>query len=317
MIISRTPLRMSFAGGGSDLPAFYKHFPGAVVSTTINRYVYVTVNQKFDDRIRVSYSQTEDARTVKAIRHPLVRAALKKLGFDGGIEITSIADIPSKGSGLGSSSSFTVGLLNALYAYQNQHCPAERLAKEACEIDMGGKQDQYAAAFGGFNFIKFYPHGVSVFPIICKPETTLELQKNLLVFYTGITRKASDILRHKQRAIANADTFAVLKGMTWLAQRTVDELQQNDLRAFGELLHENWKLKKLICSSVSSPQIDRWYHTARKHGAIGGKLLGAGTGGFLLFYAPQKKHSAIRTALGLRQIPISFEPQGSKIIFVH
>ena len=309
---------MSFAGGGSDLPAFYTKFPGAVVSTTINRYVYVTVNQKFDDRIRVSYSRTEDASSIARIRHPLVRAALKKLGFDGGIEITSIADIPSKGSGLGSSSSFTVGLLNALYAYQHSYCSADRLAAEACEIEKGGKQDQYAAAFGGFNFIKFYPDAsVAIRPIVCKPETIAELQRNLLVVYTGITRKASDILRHKQQAINHAEVFNTLKGMTWLAQRLVDELQQNNLRAFGEILHENWLLKKRICRSVSSPQIDKWYNTARKHGAIGGKLLGAGTGGFLLFYAPQKKHSAIRTALGLRQIPISFEPQGSKIIFVH
>lgn len=318
MIISRTPLRVSFAGGGSDLPAFYKHFPGAVVSTAINRYVYVTVNRKFDDRIRVSYSRTEDASSVSKIRHPLVRVALKKLNLTGGIEITSIADIPSKGSGLGSSSSFTVGLLNALYAYQNRHCPAEQLAKESCEIEQGGKQDQYAAAFGGLNFIQFRPDGsVTVEPIICQPETIRELQANLLVFYTGITRKAGNILKRKQREISTDAVRNIVLQMTVIARHLRSELQQNNLQAFGPLLHQNWMLKKRICSHVSSPQIDRWYDTARHHGAIGGKLLGAGTGGFLLFYAPQWHHKAIKRALALRSIPISFESQGSKIIFVH
>jgi D-glycero-alpha-D-manno-heptose-7-phosphate kinase len=326
MIISRTPLRMSFVGGGSDLPAFYRRFPGAVVSTAINKYVYITVNKKFDDRIRVSYSRTEEARSVAKIKHPLVREALRKLNLEGGIEITSIADIPSRGSGLGSSSSFMVGLLHALYAYQCEYRSAEQLARESCEIEIErcgepiGRQDQYAAAFGGFNFIQFHPDdSVSLEPIICKPETLRELQKNILVFYTGITRSSSTILKHKQETIAaEKSTQRVLQKMVKLAHQLRAELQNNNLQAFGEIIHENWLLKKSITNQISNRQIDDWYAKARRHGAIGGKLLGAGTGGFLMFYSPQEHHEAITRALaGLRRIVINFEPQGSKIIFVH
>jgi D-glycero-alpha-D-manno-heptose-7-phosphate kinase len=255
-----------------------------------------------------------------------VREALKKLNLEGGIEITSIADIPSRGSGLGSSSSFMVGLLHALYAYQCQFRSAEQLARESCEIEIErcgepiGKQDQYAAAFGGFNFIQFYPDdAVSLEPIICKPETLQELQQNILVFYTGITRRASTILKHKQEAIAaERSTQRVLQKMVELAHQLKAELQDNNVQAFGEIIHENWLLKKSITNQISSRQIDDWYDKARRHGAIGGKLLGAGTGGFLMFYSPREHHEAITRALaGLRRIAINFEPQGSKIIFVH
>ena len=206
MIISKTPLRMSFVGGGSDLPVFYRKYGGAVVSTAINKFVYVTVNQKFDDRIRLSYSKTEDAKSAEKIKHPLVREALQMLGIRGGIEITSIADIPAKGTGLGSSSSFTVGLLNALHAFANRYAAAEKLAQESCaiEIEPIGKQDQYAAAYGGFNLIEFNPDdSVSVEPIICKRETLKQLQENTLVFYTGITRSASALLKTQGAAVAS------------------------------------------------------------------------------------------------------------------
>jgi D-glycero-alpha-D-manno-heptose-7-phosphate kinase len=326
MIISRTPLRMSFVGGGSDLPVFYRKCPGAVVSTAIDKFVYITVNKKFDHQIRVSYSRTEEVRAVGKIKHPLVRESLRKIGLEGGIEITSIADIPSKGSGLGSSSAFTVGLLHALHAYQCQYRSAEQLARESCEIEIErcgepiGKQDQYAAAFGGFNFIQFYPdESVSVEPIICKRETLQGIQNNILVFYTGITRSSSSILQRKQQAIAGEKKKqAALRKMVALAHQLKAELEQNNLQAFGEIIHENWELKKSLSSDVTSPLIDGWYRTARKNGAIGGKLLGAGSGGFLMFYAPQERHDAIGHALAkLRRIDMSFEPQGSKIIFVH
>src|SRR3954464_4543766 len=208
MIISRTPLRMSFVGGGSDLPAYYRRFGGAVVSTAINKFVYITVNEKFDHRTRVSYSKTEEANSVAQIKHPLVREAMKMLDIEGGLEITSIADIPSKGSGLGSSSSFTVGLLHAFHAWSGRYASAEQLAVEACQIEMDrcgepiGKQDQFAAAFGGFNFIEFNPdHSVSIEPILCKRETIQRLQDNLLVFYTGIVRSASAILKNQQATL--------------------------------------------------------------------------------------------------------------------
>lgn len=326
MIISKTPLRMSFVGGGSDLPVFYRKFGGAVVSTAINQFVYVTVNRKFDEGIRVSYSKTEEAPKVEQVKHPLVREAMKMLGISGGVEITSIADIPAKGSGLGSSSSFTVGLLHALHAYACRYASAEQLARESCEIEIDrcgepiGKQDQFAAAFGGFNYIEFYPDdSVSVEPIICKRETLRQLEENTLVFYTGITRSASALLKTQQEVVASEKAKQkVLRRMVELARQLKAELQKNNLQAFGEIIHENWELKRSLTSAVSTSAIDAWYEAGRKAGAVGGKLLGAGSGGFMMFYAPREKHEAIARALGgLRRMDFRFEPQGSKIIFVH
>jgi D-glycero-alpha-D-manno-heptose-7-phosphate kinase len=326
MIISRTPLRMSFVGGGSDLPVFYRKFGGAVVSTAINQFVYITVNKKFDEKIRVSYSKTEEARTVDRIKHPLVRETMKFLRAEGGLEITSVADIPGKGSGLGSSSSFTVGLLHALHAYAERYASAEQLAKEACAIEIVrcgepiGKQDQYAAAYGGLNFIQFHEDdSVSVEPILCKRETLREIQEQTLVFYTGITRSASDVLKHQQSAMASEKKKqSVMRGMVKLAHQMKSELQRNRAGAFGEIIHEGWLLKKSLTSGISTDAIDGWYAKARKAGAVGGKLLGAGAGGFLLFIAPRERHEAIAAALGeLRRMDFGFEPQGSRIIFVH
>ena len=317
---------MSFVGGGSDLPAYYRRFGGAVVSTAINKFVYITVNEKFDHRTRVSYSKTEEANSVAQIKHPLVREAMKMLDIKGGLEITSIADIPSKGSGLGSSSSFTVGLLHALHAYSGRYASAEQLATEACQIEIErcgepiGKQDQFAAAFGGFNFIEFNPdESVFVEPILCQRATLQRLQENILVFYTGITRSASGILKDQQAGVASEQEKQKMLGrMVELALELKASLQKNDLAAFGEIIHTNWELKKGLASAISTSVIDDWYNKARKQGAIGGKLLGAGTGGFLMFYAPRERHEAIVRALSnLRQIEMTFEPQGSRIIFVH
>ena len=326
MIISKTPLRMSFVGGGSDLPAFYRKHGGAVVSTAINKFVYVTVNQKFDDRIRLSYSKTEDAKSADKIKHPLVREALQMLGVRGGVEITSIADIPAKGTGLGSSSSFTVGLLNALHAFANRYASAEKLAEESCAIEIErcgepiGKQDQYAAAFGGFNLIEFNADdSVSVEPIICQRDTMRQLQENLLVFYTGMTRSASALLKTQSASIAaNKAKQNAMKKMVKLAHTLRAELQKNNLDAFGQIIHENWELKRSLTTGVSNQAIDDWYTRARKAGAVGGKLLGAGSGGFLMFYAPPGRHEEITKALSnLRRTDLRFEAQGSKIIFVH
>jgi D-glycero-alpha-D-manno-heptose-7-phosphate kinase len=317
---------MSFVGGGSDLPVFYRRFGGAVVSTTINQYVYVTINKKFDDRIRVSYSRTEEARSVPRIKHPLVREAMKLLGIEGGIEITSIADIPARGTGLGSSSSFTVSLLHALHAYIERHASSERLAREACEIEIQrcgepiGKQDQYAAAYGGLNFIQFnQDDSVLVEPIICKRQTVEQLQAHTLTFYTGITRSASSILRLQQSAMSSErKKQKVMKQMTELARHMRRELQHNRADTFGEILHEGWALKKSLAPGISSDVIDEWYRKARKAGAAGGKLLGAGAGGFLMFYAPPEQHDAIAGELkSLRRMDFRFEQQGSRIIFVH
>lgn len=326
MIISKTPLRMSFAGGGSDLPAFYEHSEGAVVSAAIDKYIYVTVNQKFDSYIRISYSITENAKSVDKIEHPIVRETLKKLGIGGGIEITSIADIPSHGTGLGSSSSFTVGLLNALQAYQKEFVSPERLAQAACELEIEiikepiGKQDQYAAAYGGLNFIRFHSDGsVSVDPIICLKETRRLLEKHILILYTGIMRSASRILQEQKRnTLSDKSKFKVMQKMARLARNLRDELQQNNLDAFGKILHENWILKQEMSRGVSNARIDRWYEIGLKQGALGGKLLGAGGGGFLMFYAPQEKHQRIIEALPqLRPVNFNFSYAGSKIIFIH
>jgi D-glycero-alpha-D-manno-heptose-7-phosphate kinase len=317
---------MSFVGGGSDLPVFYRKFGGAVVSTAINQFVYITLNKKFDEKIRVSYSKTEEARTVGHIKHPLVRESMKLLNIDGGVEITSVADIPGKGSGLGSSSSFTVGLLHALHAYAGRYASAEQLAREACEIEIArcgepiGKQDQYAAAFGGLNFIEFHEDdSVRVEPILCKKETLRQLQEQTLVFYTGITRSASAILQHQQSAVASEKKKQkVMRRMVELAHDLKREWQSNRVAGFGEIIHEGWMLKKSLTSGISTSAIDDWYAKARKAGAIGGKLLGAGAGGFLMFCAAPEKHEAIARSLGkLRRMDFRFESQGSRIIFVH
>lgn len=296
------------------------------MSTAINKFVYITVNEKFDHRVRVSYSRTEEASTIAEIQHPLVREAMTLLGLKGGLEITSIADIPSKGSGLGSSSAFTVGLLHALHAYSGRYASAEQLAREACTIELErcgepiGKQDQFAAAYGGFNFIQFNPDdSVSVEPILCRRETLAQLQSNILVFYTGLSRSASAILKSQQEAVtASPAKQKTLQRMVQQAHDLKAALQQNDLGAFGQIIHEGWELKRGLTGEISNPEIDAWYAKARHAGAVGGKLLGAGSGGFLMFYAPPEQHEVISAALPeLRQIPMRFESQGSRIIFVH
>jgi D-glycero-alpha-D-manno-heptose-7-phosphate kinase len=326
MIISRTPLRMSFVGGGSDLPDFYRAHGGAVLSTAIDKYIYVTVNQKFDNGIRVSYSVTEEVNSIPEIRHNIVREALKFLNLQGGIEITTIADIPSRGTGLGSSSSFTVGLLNVLNAFQHRYVSSEQLGADSCRIEIDilgepiGKQDQYAAAYGGLNLIEFNPDdSVGVTPVICHPDTTKALQKGILVFYTGITRSASDLLRKQSDDMnGNADKLRGMRRMVELAYLLRDELQANNIEAFGEILHENWELKKSMTEGVSNSHINDAYEAARRAGALGGKLLGAGAGGFLMLFAPPERHAAVVSALQpMRRVPMAFESLGSRIIFYH
>lgn len=326
MIISRTPLRMSFVGGGSDLPDFYREHGGAVLSTAIDKYIYVNLNKKFDNGIRVAYSVTEEVESVDDIRHGLVREAMKYVGIDGGLEITTIADIPSRGTGLGSSSSLTVGLLHILNAYLGRHVSSEQLGKESCHIEIDvcgepiGKQDQYAAAFGGFNLIEFQSDDrVVVSPVICKPETLQTLEENVLVMYTGITREASRLLRQQStEMVSDTRKRDGMLRMVELAYILRDELQNNNTAAVGEILHENWMLKKDMTAGISNPEIDDWYARARAAGATGGKILGAGAGGFLMLYAPRERHEDIVAALpDMRHVPMGFEPLGSRIIFYH
>ncbi len=323
MIVSKTPLRMSFVGGGSDLPAFYREEVGAVLSTSIDKYMYVCVNKKFDGRIRISYTRTEDVEHREQVEHPLVREALNLFGIDGGIEIASMADIPSKGSGLGSSSTYTVGLLNALYAYRNQFASKENLAREACEIEIDrcgepiGKQDQYAAAYGGLNLIRFHPDdSVSVDPVICKPSLLQNMEDSTLVFFTGRTRSASAVLANQSAAMQTTDRRALMRRMVQLAFEMKEQLESGTLDHFGDLLDENWRLKAQLTAGISDPQIDAWYTKGMANGALGGKLLGAGNGGFMMFYAPQELHAQISTALAdLEPVKFRFDRTGAQIVF--
>ena len=322
MIISRTPFRVSFAGGGTDLAAFYRKTDGAVTSTTIDKYMYIMVNSRFDDTIRLSYRKTEIVNDVEELEHPIVKEALKQTGILRGIEITSMADMPA-GTGLGSSSSFTVGLLHALYAWQGKFRSAEQLAAEASHIEIDllrepiGKQDQYAAAYGGLNLIRFNEDDtVFVDPVICHPDRRLELFENLQFFYTGGTRSASAILKEQKKS--TGDRMEFLTRMRDQADQIREILiNGRDLAGFGELLHDGWKLKRQITGGISNPAIDEWYEKARDAGAIGGKLLGAGGGGFLAFFVKPEHQRHVQKALqDLRQVNFGYEPQGSKIIYI-
>jgi D-glycero-alpha-D-manno-heptose-7-phosphate kinase len=324
MIISRTPLRMSFVGGGSDLPGFYRKHGGAVLSTTIDKYIYVTVNRKFDSGIRVSYSKTEEVASVDQIEHPIVRATMRLLGLTGGVEITTIADIPSRGTGLGSSSSFAVGLLNVLAAFQSRHMSSDELGSTSCHVEIDlcgeliGKQDSYAAAFGGLNLIEFRPDdSVLVSPILLRPEVRECLQRRILMFYTAVTRSATSVLTEQSaNTLADPGTQRSLVRMVELTHLLREDLQRGSLDSFGQILHENWMLKRGLASAVSTAEIDAWYEKARAHGAAGGKILGAGAGGFLMLYAEEDRHAAIKKALApLRPIGFNFELLGSRILF--
>lgn len=326
MIISRTPLRISFGGGGSDIPAYYKQHGGAVISTAINKYIYITVNKKFDGKIRASYSKTEIVNQVSELQHELIKACLSVTGIRNSIEITSISDIPSEGTGLGSSSSYVVGLLHALYAYKGKHVTAKQLAEEACSIEIDmlkkpiGKQDQYIAAYGGFQIIRFHrDESVAVDPIICSLQTKKRLQKHIMLFYTGITRLSNTILREQTQALqTDKIVHQSMEQMVEYALAMAKAIQiNNDIRTFSHYVHKSWLLKQSLVKNISSPAINRWYSQGISQGAYGGKILGAGGGGFLLFIVPPAKQITVKQKLSVLEIiPCQFEPQGSKIIFV-
>jgi D-glycero-alpha-D-manno-heptose-7-phosphate kinase len=323
MILSKTPLRMSFVGGGSDLPAFYREGSGAVLSTAIDKYIYIAVNRKFDGRIRLSYSRTEEVDHASEVEHPLFREAMSLAGVVGGIEAASMADIPSKGSGLGSSSSFTVGVLNALYAYRNQMVSKQHLAEQACQIEIEkcrepiGKQDQFAAAFGGLNLIQFHPdESVSVDPVRCTASTLDLLQDHILVFFTGRTRSASQVLARQSEALGNSVRRQLMQRMVELAFELKRELETGSLAAVGALLHENWKLKMQMAEGITDGEIDSWYDVGLANGATGGKLLGAGNGGFIMFFAAPEYHLAIINALSmLEPVKFGFDRVGTQITY--
>jgi D-glycero-alpha-D-manno-heptose-7-phosphate kinase len=324
MIISRTPLRVSFVGGGTDMPEFYRRHGGAVISTSISRYVYVTVSPKFDERLRVSYSRTEDVAGVEEVAHPIVRAVLRKLGIAGGIEITSVADIPSHGTGLGSSSAFCVGLLNALQAYCGRYVERHQLGAQACEIEIDilrepiGKQDQYASALGGINYLRFNADdSVALVPLTHMHTLVQAIHGSLVMLYTGIGRQASAILELQRRAIEDvAAKREALQRMLALVEELRRALERGNAACLGEVMHEAWLIKRGLASGITSEVIDGWYDRARAAGATGGKILGAGGGGFLLLCAPPERHEAICRALPeLRRTDLQFERLGNTIVF--
>lgn len=323
MIITKTPFRISFVGGGSDLEAFYSKSAGAVLSTTINKYMYISTHAFFEaDKIRTKYSQTETVSRIDDLKHPILKTCLKKFDIQGGIEISSIADIPG-GTGMGSSSSFTVGLLNNLNAVTHQYASKESLAAAACEIEIDllkepiGKQDQYAAAYGGLNVIEFKENGrVAVSPVLPQAGVLQELEQNLCLYYIGNQRSASSILSEQKKNTAAADKFTTLQNMVGLVYELRNTLMQGNLDDFGRLMHENWLMKQSLASGISNPLIDELYQTALANGALGGKLLGAGGGGFMLFYCPVEKQKKLNEALHkVRRFPFAFEHDGSKIIY--
>ena len=320
MIITRTPFRVSFAGGGSDLREFYaKNGYGAVVSAAINKYMYIVIHPYFHEKIRLKYSKTEDVENIDEIQHPIVRECLRKVEIEQGVEIASFADVPA-GTGLGSSSAFTVGLLNALYAYKGKVVSKERLAAEACEIEIDilkepiGKQDQYAAAYGNINYIKFNKdETVDVSPILLTEQAREKLEDRFCLYYIGGKRKAGDILNEQKRNMLNEEKFQNLRKMVTLADELRDVLHNESVDSLGGLLHKGWLYKKELASGISNEDIDGLYNKAAEHGASGGKLLGAGGAGFLLFYT--NNHESLKKNLGCRALPFSIDREGTKIIF--
>ena len=321
MIISQTPLRVSFAGGGTDFARYYREHEGAVVSSAIDKYVFVVVVPRFDELIIVNYSKKETVENVRDLQHELVREAMLRTGVENGVEITTLADVPSEGSGLGSSSSVTVGLLHALYTYKGTLVTAGQLAREACEIEIDicgkpiGKQDQYIAAYGGICHFSFRKDdSVDVRPFQRSAELFHGLSRNIMLFYTGRTRKAGNILSVQDgRTEANLEHLHCLKA---LVTRSVEALDRLRLWEIGRVLNDGWHLKRQLAEGISSPEIEQMYDLALSAGASGGKICGAGGGGFLLLYCDPAHHKAVRKAMeAYRELPIALDPDGSKIIF--
>lgn len=323
MIITRAPFRVSFCGGGSDLPNFYEKYGGCVLSTTIRKYMYLTIHNYFDkDQIVLKYSKTETVRDFSEIEHRIFKQCLSDFNIKG-VEISSMADIPS-GTGLGSSSTFTVALLHLLYTYKGEYVSKYKLAKDACAVEIEklkdpiGKQDQYAAAFGGLKFYEFMPNGfVNIEPVIMDSKAYKKLENNLLMFYLGGTHSAPDILREQTLNVKFGNKAIAQKQMCDIARTLKEELQKNNIEAMGELLHENWMLKKSLASGVSNRLIDDTYSKAMASGAIGGKLLGAGGAGFMLFYVPEDRQDSVRRALSyLREMDFEMDNSGSSIVMI-
>ncbi len=323
MIIVRTPLRISFVGGGSDIKDFYTHSQGQVVCTAIDKFVYAIVKERFDDMIYINYSKKETVHNVDEIKHDLVREAMRITGVEKGIEITTLADIPSSGSGLGSSSSITVALLHALYTYQNTLVTAEQLAQEACRIEIDiigkpiGRQDQYAAAYGGVNQFSFSAdHTTRRTPVAIYNTVKRKFASSLLLYYTGITRSADEILSRQKSNMDAEEKRRIMRTMVDLVGPFTMAMEKGDINVCGRLLDQNWQLKQQMAAGISNPTIDQMYATAKEAGALAGKISGAGGGGFLLLVVPREKQNQVFEAMQpCRELPFMIEECGSKVIF--
>ncbi len=322
MIITKTPFRISFCGGGSDMPDFYREYGGCVISTTINRYMYITIHPYFDhSKTSLRYSQIEIVDDIRDINHTIFKQVLNDKGISG-VEISSTADVPS-GTGLGSSSAFTVGLLHTLYCYLGKYVSKEEIACEACEVEIEklgnpiGKQDQYAVSCGGLNYIEFHQDdSVTVSPLILPRGIRQKLKDHLVMYYTGITHDANIILAEQRRGIIQNKKNENLKNMCKLTRAMRNSLQNGIIDDFGRMLHEGWMKKKELAGSISSPVIDHIYDIALRNGALGGKLLGAGGGGFLLFFCPPDRQRDLDSAVGLNRFVFEFENDGTSIAHI-
>jgi D-glycero-alpha-D-manno-heptose-7-phosphate kinase len=320
LIIAQTPLRISFFGGGTDFPDYFLSEGGCVLSSAINKFIFVTIKERFDDMLRIGYTRTEIVESIDEISHELIRESLRKTGVKKGVEIITMGDIPA-GSGLGSSSAVTVGALHAMYAYRNTLVSTDRLAEEACDIEVNilgkpiGFQDQYIAAFGGLRFIEFQQNGRVITEVVnLDPEIQKKLSERLLLYFSGITRKSESILTSQKENISQR--LPILRKLKEMAYQARESLCAGSIDDLGYLLHESWQLKKQLAAGISNSMLEDCYQAAIDAGAYGGKVTGAGGGGFLMLYCPLEKREQVRAALShLRELPFQLEPGGSKVIF--
>jgi D-glycero-alpha-D-manno-heptose-7-phosphate kinase len=323
MIVTKTPFRISFFGGGSDLPSFYQKSSGMVVSATIDRYLYISLNKKFDDSIRVSYSVTENVSDIDQLKHDIVKHTLKYFNITNGLELASISDLPSNGTGMGASSAFAVGLIKAVenFKYSEEILSKGSLAELACNIEINlcqkpiGKQDQYACAYGGFNVHKFTTDGVQTQSLTLDEDIVDYLETNLLLLYTSKGRSADDILKNQNKRMTdNVKSFQNMKSMVDLAEQFENNLKNKDLRNFGEMLDYSWQLKKQVSNDISNLELDEIYEVAKSCGAKGGKILGAGGGGFMLLFADPKSQIKIKEKLSIcKPFNFNFEFNGTSV----
>lgn len=326
MIVTRAPYRISLGGGGTDLPSYYTQYGGFILSAAVNKYLYIYLNRPAaDELIRLKYSRYEQVTSPDEIQHDLVRPALKLLDLKGSLEIASMADVPA-GTGLGSSGTYLVALLTALYELKRDRVPTQAMAEQACHIEMelanhpAGKHDHYLAAFGGFTCLEIAKDGrVQVSPLNISITAVEEFRNNVMLFYTGITRRSSDILEEQRQDTKRGDTTVVdsLHQTKELGYRIKEALEQGNLERFGRLLDEHWQNKKRRSGKISDRQIDQWYQLAKECGALGGKVMGAGGGGFFMFYCPNSHKAGLRKAFseaGLREMPYNFDFEGAKVL---